>query len=493
MLSALALAALALVAGLVGTWSPCGLSAIETVTAPEAGGDRPATRGAALAAFTAGCLLGGVVLLGGAALAGAALGTDLVLPAALVLAAAAAADAAGLPVVPRIARQVPEPWRRHVPLPVAALGYGALLGLGLTTFVMSYALWAAILAALLLGSPATGVAAGIAFGVGRAAPVVLVGIAWGSRLAEVVLERMLLSGGALRRARRIAALTAAGGALVLAPLAVPARAGQIPGAYAVSAAPEGVVAVFPGGSILARPGLPNETLPRDAAIGGGALAWREGETVVVVDLATRAERGRVVVPGADALAVHGDRVAIRAQAGRRAYVAVWQAGGEAPPRPVLAGPAGSLARPAMDGATLVLGRADRRGSRILAGAPDGTGLRVVRRVGRGRQIWAPSVAGGRIAWIEADRCRQRVRTGTLAGRGGRTVRSWASPVRRDGGFTPGYVDAYDAASKCSGRAGGAARIRLWGTALGPSGLYVTLVDRAGRRPRVLVLPAAGGS
>ena len=56
--------------------------------------------------------------------------------------------------------------------PLAAAGYGVLLGLGFTTFVLSFAVWALAGASIALGDPALGLAIGLAFGAGRALPVI---------------------------------------------------------------------------------------------------------------------------------------------------------------------------------------------------------------------------------------------------------------------------------------------------------------------------------
>jgi methylglutaconyl-CoA hydratase len=92
--------------------------------------------------------------------------------AAVVAVAAAAADARGLRIAPQIRRQVPEAWRRERPVAVAAAGYGVLLGLGFTTFVLTFAVWALAGASVALGDPALGLGIGLAFGLGRALPVV---------------------------------------------------------------------------------------------------------------------------------------------------------------------------------------------------------------------------------------------------------------------------------------------------------------------------------
>ena len=56
--------------------------------------------------------------------------------------AAASPRPAGLRIVPQIRRQLPEGWRWTMPLPLAAGLYGVLLGLGFTTFVLSFGVWA---------------------------------------------------------------------------------------------------------------------------------------------------------------------------------------------------------------------------------------------------------------------------------------------------------------------------------------------------------------
>jgi hypothetical protein len=58
-----------------------------------------------------------------------------------------------------------------LPVPLAAAGYGVLLGLGFTTFVLSFAVWALAGTSIAVGDPALGLAMGLAFGAGRALPV----------------------------------------------------------------------------------------------------------------------------------------------------------------------------------------------------------------------------------------------------------------------------------------------------------------------------------
>jgi hypothetical protein len=209
----IALTAAAFVAGMTGSWSPCGLSMISTLgprdraSIDRAEGSRSMSRErrfhsggrlttiAACIAFVPGAVLGGVLTFGSLAVAGSVIGGGPVALAAgaLVVLGAAALELRGTPIVPQVRRQVPEHWRRVMPLPLAAAGYGVLLGLGFTTFVLTFAVPALAGASLAVGDPVTGVAIGLAFGVGRALPVVVLApfsrTEFGLRVSELMMER----------------------------------------------------------------------------------------------------------------------------------------------------------------------------------------------------------------------------------------------------------------------------------------------------------------
>ncbi len=162
-------------AGVTGAWSPCGFSMVETL-APQGYAGRLRVTAAACLTFAAGALAGGVVTFGGLALLGEALGAGG--PAALTVAAAVALAAAigearGARIVPQVRRQVPESWRRRMPVPLAAGLYGVLLGLGFTTFILTFAVWALAGVSIAIGDPALGLSVGLAFGAGRLLPVVV--------------------------------------------------------------------------------------------------------------------------------------------------------------------------------------------------------------------------------------------------------------------------------------------------------------------------------
>ncbi len=159
-------------AGVTGAWSPCGFSMVETL-APDGYAGRLRTTVAACLTFSIGALAGGVVTFGGLALLGDALGAGAPAVAAAVALVAAVGEARGARILPQVRRQVPESWRRRMPLPLAAGLYGVLLGLGFTTFILTFAVWALAGVSVALGDPALGLAIGLAFGAGRLLPVVV--------------------------------------------------------------------------------------------------------------------------------------------------------------------------------------------------------------------------------------------------------------------------------------------------------------------------------
>jgi hypothetical protein len=205
-------------AGVTGAWSPCGFSMVETL-APDGYAGRLRTTLAACLTFSLGALAGGAITFGGLALLGEALGAGG--PAALAVAAAVAVVAAvgearGARILPQVRRQVPESWRRRMPVPLAAGLYGVLLGLGFTTFILTFAVWALAGVSVAVGDPALGLVAGLAFGAGRLLPVVVLApaarSAGGAWLHAAMAERPRI----LRSLRAIdaVALTACAVALV---------------------------------------------------------------------------------------------------------------------------------------------------------------------------------------------------------------------------------------------------------------------------------------
>src|SRR6266540_831960 len=218
----LALAAAALLIGATGTFSPCGLSAIDTIGPTGHTGGRRSTA-AACATFLPGAIAGGLLTFGSLAWLGELLhgagGRVAYMVAAGIALLAALLEVRGTRIVPQVRRQLPEHWRRVMPMPLAAALYGLLLGLGFTTFVLSFGVWALAGVSLALGDPSLGLLLGAAFGVGRAIPIVvlapLAGSATGIRATELMCERDAVYLG-LRRGDA-AALMLSAVALVVAP------------------------------------------------------------------------------------------------------------------------------------------------------------------------------------------------------------------------------------------------------------------------------------
>ena len=135
-------------------------------------------QGWAGAAFAAGLASGAAAVFVSLGALGAAVSGEAVVLAALALAGAAVvSDALGLRVRPQVRLQVPEPWRRTMPLPSALFLYGLLLGGGLTTYVPATAAWALPALSLALGDLVASLAIAAGFAAGRALPVLVLAFA----------------------------------------------------------------------------------------------------------------------------------------------------------------------------------------------------------------------------------------------------------------------------------------------------------------------------
>ncbi len=307
----------AVVAGVTGAWSPCGLSMVETL-APSGYAERLRTSLVACVTFGVGALAGGVVTFGGLALVGAAIGggSALALVAGIALAAAAGiGELRGTRIVPQVRRQVPESWRRILPVPVAAGLYGVLLGLGFTTFILSFAVWALAGLSVALGDPELGLLIGLGFGAGRALPVIVLAPASGTRAGAAVHAAMAERPAIYRSLRLLdaGAMLACAGVLWAGPAqaarAADARPAQVPRLVTTTAAPatdpsagSGALAWQEPGRAgrLRRPGS-DVTLPgRDPVVDGNTIAWRDGDVITFAALGDLTWQSSEVAPGADA-------------------------------------------------------------------------------------------------------------------------------------------------------------------------------------------------
>jgi cytochrome c biogenesis protein CcdA len=481
----IALGVTAFLAGLTGTWSPCGFSMVDSLGRGTREGRRAVTL-AACAAFAAGALAGGAALFGALGAVGSLLGADGGRPAAVaafgVAVTGALAELRGVRIRPQIRRQVPEPWRRVLPLPLAAALYGVLLGVGFATFVLTLAVVALAAISLALGDPVLGLAVGAAFGAGRALPVVVLApasrTAWGARALELMAERPLVLRGF--RAADGLALAAAAVALGTGPawgsrqVARPASDPSVSGDVIAFEDEDGVAVVRSGGSELKLPGS-------DPAVGGPYVAWRRNDLVTVVDRETR-RTVNLTIAGVDALALSRRWVAWRSRSARGDRVGAARLPAGRPLRRVksISG-LGRLGRPALGGDRLAYSVAGRRGSRIVI-----VNLRTRRRrtavCSRSRQLLNPSLRGSRLLYVSIGRCGQQLR---LRRRGHERVLMRGRPLARtDAGFDRGHTSQGSGYGPCARRFRRTPTM-LWTTALGERSAYVTLLrpraERGGAR------------
>jgi hypothetical protein len=492
----LALAVAAVFAGLTGTWSPCGFSMVESLGRTGAG---RATVAAACSTFALGAIAGGVVTFGALAAAGRALhglggGTAVAVAAGIAL-AAAVADARGVRIVPQIRRQVPEPWRRRMPLPLAAVLYGVLLGLGFTTFVLTYGVWALAAIAFLLGDIRTGIVVGIAFGAARALPVAaiapLVSRPLGTSLLEAMAERPRL----LRGLRVADAAALLGCAVALA--AGPAVAATIVARAATDPTVAGNFVAWEGrrGARLQRTseaqpdlhhltGIVTELPTRDPALGGSMLAVRDGDVIHVQRADDLTPVVDVAAPGADALAVSDRWLAYRVRSvGGTRIIARPLRGGATTVASVRR--FAQLGRPSLDGDLLVFHVADSRSSRILAIDLDSKRRTILRR-SRLDALTNPAVLDGTLLYVRQTNTSQQLQLGPARPDArDRVLFRAPSTSLRDSGYQPGYSRVTRTPP-----AGPRAATSFWTTALGNDAAYLTLIPRTGdaRQAAILRVP-----
>ncbi len=406
----LSLAAAALLVGLTGAWSPCGFSMVETIGLAGDDGRRWTTI-AACAAFAPGAIVGGVLTFGLLSVLGDAThgaGRLAYLLAAGIAVAAAAAEARGQRIAPQIRRQLPEAWRWRMPLPVAAGLYGILLGLGFTTFVLSFGVWALAGISVALGDPTAGVVVGVAFGIGRALPVVAVAPVvdrrFGVRCVELMAERP-----AIYRVIRLSDAAALGlVAIVLATATATAARTEVPngadpsaldGALAFQRADRGA-ALRSGGRVYQLPG-------RDPALGGPFLAVISGgDRIDILSRFTRQPIASIGAPNAQAVAISRDWLAYLAVEGRRYLLRARRIEHPASPGPVkgiasVSLPA-QLGHPSLDGGSLFYAVSKpRRNSikrRSLRSGKGGTVLR-----SRAVALLNPSALGDHLLYVRVSR------------------------------------------------------------------------------------------
>jgi hypothetical protein len=460
------LIAAALLAGIAGTWSPCGFSMIETIGPRGHAGGRPTTL-AACATFTLGALVGGVATFGSLALFGSRLdagGHSLSYAVAAVVATAAAiAEIRGVRIVPQLRRQLPEHWRRLMPMPIAAGLYGVLLGLGFTTFVLSFGVFALAGIVLALGDPGVGVAVGLAFGIGRAVPIAITApIAEtepGLRITDTMAQRPAIYRG-FRFGDGLALLGSAA-ALVAA---VPAGAAKNAARPAADPGVAGKALVYqrPDGSGVIRRGSEEQALPgHDPAIGDGIVAViREGR-IVLLSAANLGELGSFVAPGADAVAVSRHWVAWRAHTNGHDSLHARRIANPAAPGPIhglgRTGGHAQLGRPSLDDNRLVYARAAPEENLIIkqvlgAKHPKHAKSRLMRS--RIDGLSNPTLRGRHLLYVRVTAHGERLMLANAGGGHGRPLFTTRSAT-------------------------------LWSTALGDKRAYVTVLHGSTPRARII--------
>jgi hypothetical protein len=492
-MTAAILLATAFVAGMTGAWSPCGFSMVQTLgSARERLG--PRTVATSCVTFALGALGGGAITFTMLAALGAALGgagsTAALIAAVLIALGAALGELLGLRVVPQIRRQVPEPWRRTLPLPLAAGLYGVLLGLGFTTFVLTLAVWALAGIAVAIASPQAGLLIGLGFGAGRALPVVLTAPRYatlGQRLelamAErpALLRRLRLADGALLAALAVAFL--ASGSASAARLTTVAANATDPSRAGAALAFERLGGA---GAVLVQGAGTSGVQARQVAVGGRWIATSVGATIAVRDRVTGATGAARGAPGVTQLAVSDGWLVWRAPA-RGGGDMLWASALGPPPgsaqplviatpRLVAGGSRGeSIDRPALSGDHLAYAVHTSRESRIVIVDLATQRRRVVLRARR-MQLSQPALDGGRLLFVQSTYCTQRlrvIRTRTL--RRPHTLLTLGSTAHRDEGHDPGYTSQGSEASRCPRGTPPRTDTVLWTTALAGRAAYVTLL------------------
>jgi hypothetical protein len=327
---------------------------------------------------------------------------------------AAALEVRGKRIVPQIRRQLPEHWRRVMPMPLAAALYGVLLGLGFTTFVLSFGVWALAGVSLAVGDPVIGLVLGAAFGIGRAIPIVVLaplsGSATGTRATELMCEREGVYIG-LRRGDAAALLIAAV-ALVIAPGSAGATGTNVPHATDPAASADALLFQrLAGPAVMSRGGSEIPLPGEHPAIGGRYIATLIGDKVQLLDRSTLAPIAQVDAPGADAIAVSDAWLAYRAPLGGGDGIYIRYIGNPAAPAaPLLLaseGGASQLSPPAVDASTLLYAIATPRGSRVVQWVMGTHKHRTLVRSPR-LLLFNPAVDGKSFSYVRIDARRSRL-------------------------------------------------------------------------------------
>ena len=185
------------------------------------------------------------------------------------------------------------------------------------------------------------------------------------------------------------------------------------GAYDPTAAGGLIAWQRPSGQALMLRGNSYDGLPgTHPALGGGRIAWREGDAIVVANAATLARLERREAPGAGVLAVSDSLLAWRTRdpAGTDR---IWVAGRGEPARVLLERAAPEeLGRPALLGNRLLCHVAGPLGSSLIR-VDTATGALEILRGEPGAQLSNPATDGNLLLYVHATGRAQELRLGTL--------------------------------------------------------------------------------
>ena len=368
-----------------------------------------------------------------------------------------------------------------MPLPLACGLYGLLLGLGFTTFVLSFAVWALAGISFAADSAVFGLVIGAAFGVGRALPVVWIAPRLGTERGDQALDRLALEPRLWLGLRRLDAIGLGACAALLAgsgALAAAANFATDPSAYGGSFAWQDVGGrgwLYTHSETIKLPG-------RLPALGGGNLAYLSGSEIVVASGVTSSSPTMIPGPAAgriDALAVSAHWLVVR-DVGARGIENLFALSLRDPAkRRYLTGSAtpGAIGRPTIEGSTVVWSYSNARHSGIYEENLS-TGVRTVLRLATANVQYAnPALDEGRLLYERTDRCAQQLLLGLPANSSSaraRVLLSLPSTVLRDPGYQPGYIQNYNSASLCKNRPTGPGGTTLLGsTALSGATAYVS--------------------
>jgi hypothetical protein len=419
-----------------------------------------------LASYGAGLALGGAALFGALGALGAWISFPLA--AALVVAAVAAvSDLAGLRVRPQVHFQVPEHWRRTMPLPRALFLYGVMLGTGFTTFVPAAAAWALLPLSLAAGSMAGGVAIGLSFAAGRALPLAFDETSLAEKPRGLRVLRILA-------AVSLAFALVAGEARAATTVAKPGGDPSVAGTDLAWMQPGVAGFLLRGGQRTQLPG-------KDPALGDALIAWHSGDLVTVAVSETLTPVLQETIPGVEKLAVSTKWLVYRAgyrdgteQILYRSLATPTQATTITRRRP-----AGELGRPVVSGDLVLFHYATAKGSSLIS-ANLATGKRRVVRHSSDSVLMNPSVLGSSLLFVRASRCWQQLRLTSLTGGQARALYEIAPLAGQDLGHERGHTHQGEHLP-CPHRPRPTTRM-LWTTALSDSSAYVTvLLPRRGGR------------